>query len=175
MSERKKKAAEQNDQQHFDERGPVLEVGAFARAPYVDGGDDANHHDGDDGCAVRGKRDDFGEIAREGASQCRDRAAGDHQEQRPAIEERGNAAETVANEAVQAASFGIGGGELRVGERAKQRKNSADDPYEKGKANRTVELPQNEARREKNPRAYDRADEQEKQIALTQRADEWSH
>jgi hypothetical protein len=80
MSKRKKKTAEQNNEQHFDERRPVLEVGAFARAPYIDGGNDTNHDDGDDGCACRGKRDDFGEIARESSSQCRDRAARDDQE-----------------------------------------------------------------------------------------------
>jgi hypothetical protein len=38
-----------------------------------------------------------------------------------------------------------------------------------------VELPQDEAWREENAGADDRADEQEKKIALTQGADEWGH
>ena len=67
-----------------------------------------------------GDRNDFGKVAREGVRERGDRAAGDDEKQRPAVEERGDAPESVANEAVEPAGFGIGGGEFGVGERAEE-------------------------------------------------------
>jgi len=49
-------------------------------------------------------------VLREGAGQGRDGAAGDDQEEAPAVEKSRGAAETVADETVEAAGFGICGG-----------------------------------------------------------------
>src|SRR5712664_989331 len=87
MAEREQHGAQDDDDSNFDERGPVLQVGAFARAPDVDGGDDGDHGDGDEGGLDGRERNDFGEIAGESAGQGCDGTAGDYQEQTPAIEE----------------------------------------------------------------------------------------
>jgi len=60
-------------------------------------------------------RTDFGDVFRESAGQGSDGAAGDDEEQTPAVKKSGDAAESVADETIEAASFGIGGGELGVG------------------------------------------------------------
>src|SRR5216683_3194654 len=140
MTEREQHGAQDDDDSNFDERGPVLQVGAFARAPDVDGGDDGDHGDGDEGGFERRERNDFGEIAGEGAGQGCDGTAGDYQEQTPAIEEGGHAAKAIADEDVEAAGFGIGGGELGVGERAEEGEDAADDPDEEREADGAVEL-----------------------------------
>jgi hypothetical protein len=49
-------------------------------------------------------------MLREGAGQGGDGAAGDDQEEAPAVEKSRDAAETVADETVEAAGFGICGG-----------------------------------------------------------------
>src|SRR5450631_15992 len=174
-TQRKKKAAEQHDQQNFDERGPILQIRALAGAPDVDRGNDGNHQHRNDSRTAGGERNDFGQISRERARQRRHGTAGDHQEQRPPVQKRGDAPETVADEAVESTRFRIAGSEFGIGQRPEQRKNSTHNPHQKGKAHRAVELLQDEARRQKNPGANDRADEQQKEIALTQRADEWGH
>jgi hypothetical protein len=94
-----------------------------------------------------------------------DSAAGDDEEERPAVEKRGNSAESIANEAVKAARLGIGGGEFGVGECAEEREHAADDPDKERGADGAVELPQNQSRREEDARADDGADEEEEQVA----------
>jgi len=47
-AERKKDGTQNDDDADLDECGPVLEVGAFARAPDVDARDDGNHDNGQD-------------------------------------------------------------------------------------------------------------------------------
>ncbi len=110
MAEREEHGAEDDNDADLDQRGPVLQVGAFAGAPDVDGGDDRDHCHGYAGGFERRERDDFGEITGKGAGQGRHGAAGDYQEQAPAVEEGGHAAEAIANEDVEAASFGIRSG-----------------------------------------------------------------
>src|SRR6266851_5509215 len=107
MSEREQHGAQDYDDSDFDQGGPVLQVRTFAGAPDVDGGDDGDHGDGDRGGFDGSERDDFGEIAGEGAGEGRYGAAGDHQEQAPAVKKGGHAAEAVANEDVQTAGFRV--------------------------------------------------------------------
>jgi len=108
--EGKKYRAENHDDADFDKGGPVLEVGAFAGAPDVHSGDYGNHDDGEDRFSQGGERDDLCEVLREGASQGGDGAAGDDQEEAPAVEKSRDAAEAVADETIEAAGFGICGG-----------------------------------------------------------------
>ncbi len=77
-------------------------------------------------------------MLREGAGEGGDRAAGDDEEKAPAVEKSGDAAKAVANETVKAASFGIGGGELGIGESAKKRKDATNDPNEEREADGAV-------------------------------------
>src|SRR4029077_16139093 len=140
MAEGEEHGAEDDDDSDFDEGGPVLQVGAFPGAPNVDGGDDGDHGDGDDDGFEGCEGDDFGEIAGEGSGEGCDGAAGNHKEQAPAIEEGRHATEAIANENVEAAGFGIGGGELGVSERAEEREEAADDPDEEGIADGAIEL-----------------------------------
>ncbi len=140
MSQGEQHGTEYDDDSDFDQGGPVLQVGAFAGAPDVDGGDDGDHRDGDEGGFEGSERDDFGEIAGEGAGERSYGATGNHQEQAPAIEKRRHASKAVANENVEAAGFRVGGGELGVGERAEEGEDAADNPDEEGKADGAVEL-----------------------------------
>jgi len=48
-AERKQNGAEKDDEASLDHRGPVLDVGAFARAPDVDCGDDGDDEDRSEG------------------------------------------------------------------------------------------------------------------------------
>src|SRR5690349_811804 len=107
MSERKKSRAEDYDNSDLDERGPVLQIGAFAGAPDVHGGDDSDHRNGNERGFDGGKRDDFGEVTGERAGERGYGAAGDYEEEAPAVEERGHAAKSIANENIEAARFGI--------------------------------------------------------------------
>ena len=128
MTKGQEEGAEDDDDAHLDERGPVLKVGAFARAPDVDGSDDSDHHDGGDGLLRGRNRKNPGEIFAEGARQGGDGAAGNHEKKTPAVEKSGEAAETVANVAIQAAGCGVSGGEFGIGQRAEQGEDAADDP-----------------------------------------------
>jgi len=174
-TQRKQDGAEQNDQAGFDERGPVLQIGTLARAPDVDGGDDGDHHQRHDGGAGRGEWNDFGEIAREGASQRGDAAAGDYRKQAPAVEEGWETPESVADVAVEAAGFGIACGELRISEGADEGQDAADDPDEERESHGTVELAKDQTRSKKNAGANHRTDEKQEEIALRERAEEWGH
>src|SRR5260370_6568069 len=160
MSEREQHGAEHDDNSGFDERGPVLQVGAFARAPHVDGGDHGDHGYGDAGGLEGRERDDCGEVAREGAGERGDGDAGDHEKQTPAIEEGGDAAKAVADEDVQAAGFRVGGGEFRIRQRAEEREEAADDPDKKGVTGGAVELAKDQAGSEEDTRTDDGADEE---------------
>src|SRR5579864_1399240 len=113
-TEHQKDGAENDDDADFDEGGPVLEVGAFARTPDVDASDDPNHHDRQDSLAEGGERNDFREVLRESAGQGSDGTAGDDQEQAPAIEKSRDAAEGVADKAVQAPGFAVCSGDISV-------------------------------------------------------------
>src|SRR5260370_11978233 len=170
MWERGQGGAEQDDNCGFDEGGRVREVGAFARAPHVDGGDHGDHGYGDAGGFEGRQRDDFGEIAREGAGERGDGAAGDHQKQTPAIEEGGDAAKAVADEDVQAAGFRVGGGEFRIRQSAEEREEAADEPDKEGRTGGAVELAKDQAGSEEDARADDGADGEEKEVALSQGA-----
>src|ERR1700686_1494968 len=110
MAEGQQHGAEDYDDPDFDERGPVLQVGALARAPDVDGGDHGDHGDGNERGFERRERNDFGEIAGEGASERCDGTAGDYEKKAPTVEEGRHAAEGIANENIEAAGFGIGRG-----------------------------------------------------------------
>src|SRR5580698_378271 len=175
MAEREEHGAENGYGSGFDERGPVLQVGAFAGAPDVDGGDDGDHRDCYEFCGGWRKRDDFGEVAREGVRERGDGAAGDNEEERPSIEERGDAAESVANEAVEAAGFRICGGKFGVGESAEERENAADDPDEEGGSDGAVELAEDQTGSEEDAGADDGADEEEKEVARAESAVERGH
>ncbi len=59
-AKRKQNGAENDDDADFDEGSPILEVGTFAGAPDVDGSDDGNHDDGENGLAEGRERNDFG-------------------------------------------------------------------------------------------------------------------
>src|SRR5260370_39156152 len=98
MSEREQHGAQDYDDSDFDQGGPVLQVGAFAGAPHIDGGDDGDHGDGDRGGFEGSERDDFGEIAGEGAGERGYGATGNHQEQAPAIEKGRHASKDGATE-----------------------------------------------------------------------------
>ncbi len=130
-SEREQYGAENNDDPDFQKRGPILKIGALARAPDVDEGDDSDHGDRDYGGTCSGERDYFGEVARKGTTEGGNRGARDDKEKAPTIEERGNAAKSVANVTVEAAGFRIGGGEFGVGERTEKREDAANEPDEK--------------------------------------------
>ncbi len=119
-AEREQDGAENDDDADFDEGGPILQVGAFAGSPDVDGGDDGDHDDREDRFSQRGERNDFREVFGERAGERGDGTAGDDQEQAPAVEKSGDAAETIANEAVEATGFGVGGGKLGVSEGAEE-------------------------------------------------------
>src|SRR6266852_3152887 len=175
MAEREQHGAQDDDDSNFDERGPVLQVGAFARAPDVDGGDDGDHGTGGEGGFERRERNDFGELAGEGAGKSGDGAAGNHQEQAPAIEKGRHASKAITNEDVEAAGLGIGGGQFGVGERAQKGEDAADDPDEEGVADGAVELAKDEAGGEEDAGADDRADEEEEEIAFAEGAEEGGH
>src|SRR5712691_6211235 len=147
MSQGEQHGTKYDDDSDLDQRGPVLQVGAFARSPDVDGGDDGDHGDGDRGGFEGSERDDFGEIAGEGSGQGCDRTAGDYEEQAPAIEKGGHAAKAITNEDVEAAGFGVGGGEFGVGEGAEEGEEAADNPNEEGEADGAVELTKDQERR----------------------------
>src|SRR5260370_24304516 len=98
MSQGERRGTEYDDDSDFDQVGPVLQVGAFGGAPDVDGGDDGDHGDGDRGGFEGRERDDFGEIAGEGAGERGYGAAGNHQEQAPAIEKGPHASKDGATE-----------------------------------------------------------------------------
>src|SRR6266481_3031149 len=106
MAEREQHGAQDDDDSNFDERGPVLQVGAFARAPDVDGGDHGDHGDGDEGGFERSERNDFGEIAGEGAGKSGDGAAGNQQEQAGSEENAG--ADDGADEEKEEVAFAEG-------------------------------------------------------------------
>ena len=84
-SEREQDGAENHDDADLDERGPILQVGAFTGAPDVDGGDDGDHDDREDRLACSGEGDDFREMLGESAGERGDGTAGDDQEQAPAV------------------------------------------------------------------------------------------
>src|ERR1700687_2453653 len=172
MAEREQHGAEDDDDSDFDQRGPILQVGAFARAPDVDGGDHGDHYDGDDGGLERRERNNLREIAREGARKRGDGAAGNHQKQAPAVKKSGHAAEAIADKDVEAAGFGIGGGEFGIGERAEEGQDAADNPDEERVADGAVELAKDQAGSEEHAGADDRADKEEKEIAFAERAEE---
>src|SRR3984893_5386260 len=175
MAERKKNGAEDHDDSDFNQRGPVLQIGAFACAPDVDGGNHRDHRDGDDRGLEWRERNNFGEIARKGASERGDRAAGNHQKQTPAIEKSGHATEAIANKNIEAAGFGIGGGAVGVGERAEEREDAADNPDEEGGADGAVELAKDQAGSEEDAGADDRADEEKEEVAFAKRAEKRGH
>src|SRR6266852_6762388 len=175
MSQGEQHGTKYDDDSDFDQGGPVLQVGAFAGAPDVDGGDDGDHGDGDRGGFEGSERDDFGEIAGEGAGERGYGATGNHQEQAPAIEKGRHAAKAITNEDVEAAGFGVGGSELGVGERAEEGEDAADHPDEKGEADGAVELAKDQAGSEEDARADDRADEEEEEIAFAEGAEEGGH
>src|SRR5260370_37744561 len=170
MSEREQHGAEHDDNSGFDERGPVLQVGAFARAAPVAGGDHGDHGYGAAGGLEGGQRGEFGEIAREGAGERGEGAAGDHKKQTPAIEEGGDAAKAVADEDVQAAGFRVGGGEFRIRQSAEEREEAADDPDKEGVTGGAVELAKDQAGSEEDARADDGDDEEEKEVAFAKGA-----
>src|SRR5207302_2416197 len=175
MTKSQQQSAEDDDDAHLDERSPVLKVGAFARAPDVDGCDDSDHHDGGDGLLHGRNWENPSEIFTEGPRQGGDGAACDDEKKAPAVEKGGEAAETVANVAIQTARFGIGSGEISVSERAEQREDAADDPDQKRKADGAVDLAKNRARRSKDAGANDGTDEEEQKIAKAECADEFRH
>ena len=175
VAEREKNGAEEDDDADFDERGPILQVGTAAGAPDVDGSDDADHQDRSDGFSCRRERDDFCEIFAEDAREGSDRAAGDDQKEAPAIEKSGHAAEGVADIAVKAAGFGVGGGKLSISERAEKREYAARKPDEERETDGAVELAKNEARGAENAGADDGADKEKEEIAKAEGADELGH
>lgn len=175
MAKDEKQSAENNDDADFDEGGPILQVGAFASAPNVDGSDDSNHHDGDGRLSQGRKREHGGEVLTEDAGQSSYGAAGDDKKETPAVEKSGEAAKAVANVAIQAAGFGIGGGEFRISERAEQREDAANQPDQEGEADGAVHLAKDRARRAENAGANDRTDEEEKKIAEAESAYEFRH
>ena len=126
-------------------------------------------------CADGRERNYFCEIFAEHARESGDGAAGDDEKEAPAVEEGGDAAEAIANVAVEAAGFGIGGGELGVSERAEQREDAADDPDEEREADGAVHLAKNGAGRSKDAGADDRADEEKQKIAEAECAKKWWH
>src|SRR5713226_9516904 len=170
MSQGEQHGTEDDNEADLDERGPVLQVGAFAGAPDVDGGDD-----GDRSGFEGSKRDDFGEIAGEGAGERGYGATGNHQEQAPAIEKGRHASKAITNEDVEAAGLGIGGGQFGVGEGAEEGEGAADHPDEEGVADGAVELAEDEAGGEEDARADDRADEEEEEIAFAEGAEDGGH
>lgn len=99
-AKRDKDCAEDHDNADLDESRPVLQIGTLARAPNVDNGDYGDHGDREDGFSERGERNDFREMLGERARERGDGPAGDHEEETPAIEKSGDAAESVADEAV---------------------------------------------------------------------------
>src|SRR5216683_2275065 len=175
MSQGEQHGTKYDDDSDFDQGGPVLQVGAFAGAPDVDGGDDGDHGDGDRGGFEGRERDDFGEIAGEGTGKSGDGAAGNHQEQAPAIEKGRHAAKAIANEDVETAGFRVGGGEFGVGERAEEGEEAANDPDKEGIADGAVELAQDQAGSEENAGADDGADEEKEEVAFAEGAEEGGH
>src|SRR5271169_3482968 len=97
LAECQQERAENDDNAHLDESGPVLKVGALARAPDVDDGDDSDHQDGGDGLLDGRDRKNAGKIFAEGTRECGDGAAGDHEEEAPAVEKGRETAEAIAN------------------------------------------------------------------------------
>lgn len=160
MAERKKYGAEEYDDADLHEGGPILQIGALARAPDIDDGDDSDHGYGHKRGGQWRERDDFRQVAAEGASQRGNRAAGDYQKETPAIEEGGKTAESVSDEAVEAAGLGIACGKLRISERAEKREDTADEPDKERKANRAIELTEDKSGSKKDAGADDGADEE---------------
>src|SRR5229473_4594663 len=175
MSQGEQHGTKYDDDSDFDQGGPVLQVGAFAGAPDVDGGDDGDHGDGDRGGFEGRERDDFGEVAGESAGEGGYGAAGNHQEQAPAIEKGRHASKAITNEDVEAAGLGIGGSELGVREGAEEGEDPADHPDEKGEADGAVELTKDQAGSEEDAGADDRADEEEEEVAFAEGAEEGGH
>src|SRR5438132_5189752 len=175
MAESKQQGTEDDNDAHLDERGPILEVRTLARAPDVYDRYDSYHDHGSDGLLQRRNRNHSGEVFAESTRQGSDRTAGDHQEKTPAIKEGRETTEAVANVAVEAAGFGICCGKLRISERAEQGEHSSCNPNQEGQANGAVNLAKNGAGRPKNAGTNHRADEEQKKIAKTKRANEFGH
>src|SRR5207248_1959481 len=140
MSEREKDGAEDDDDPYFDQGGPVLQVGAFAGAPDVHGGDHGDHGNRNRGGFHGGEGNNFVKIAGEGASERCDGTAGDYEEETPTVEECGHATEAITDKNVKTAGLGIGRSELGIRERAEKRENAADDPDKEGVADGAIEL-----------------------------------
>ena len=167
--------AKEQDNADLDERGPVLKVRTFARAPNIYSGDDQGHYDGGDRLSCGRNREHFCEVFAESARECSDGAAGNHEKQAPTIEESACAAKPITNVTVQAAGFGIGSGEFGVGERAEQGENTSDSPYEEREANGAFDLAKNRAGRSKDAGADDGADEEKQKITESECANEFGH
>src|SRR5260221_6548924 len=101
MAEREEHGAEDDNDADLDQRGPVLQVGAFAGAPDVDGGDDRDHCQGYAGGFEPRERDDFGEITGKRAGQGPHGAAGDYPEPAPAVEASRHATGAIANDDIE--------------------------------------------------------------------------
>jgi len=149
-AKRDKDCAEDNDDADLDESRPVLKIGTFASAPHVHNGDYGDHGHREDGFFERGERKNFREMFREGARKRGDGAAGNHEKKTPPVKKSGDAAESVANETVQAPGFRVCGGKFGVGEGTEERKNAANDPDEKRETDGAIQLAENQARCEKN-------------------------
>jgi len=71
--------------------------------------------------------------------------------------------------------LGVGGGEFGVGEGAEEGEDAADDPDEEGVADGTIELAEDQAGSEEDTGADDGTDEEEKEVALAEGAEESGH
>src|SRR5262249_30204365 len=91
------------------------------------------------------------------------------------VEKRRQPPESVANEAIKSARFGMCRRQLRVGQRTQQRHHSARNPHQHREPNRTLHLLQNEARCEKNSRPNHRSNEQQQNVAQPKCAKELTH
>src|SRR5579859_6356563 len=175
MSQREEHGAHNHNDAGFDERGPVLQVGTLSRAPDVDRSHDRNHNDGNESLRYGRNGNYTREILAERARERRDGAAGDHEKQTPTVEKCREAAESVADVAVESAGFGIACGQFRVSERAEEREKAADNPDEHRNSDGPSHLAQNRAGRAKNTGADDGANEQKEEVPKAKRADEFNH
>ncbi len=119
----------------------------------VDGHHEQDHRQGRDARAGRTQRHELPEIAARGHRQRRDRAARDHEEERPAVEKGEEPPEAVAHVDVQPARLRLHRAQLAVCERTQQRQHAGDHPHGEREHRLAAGLPKHGRRHDEDARA----------------------
>ena len=167
--------AQREQSEHLRSGGPVLHRRAVARAAHVDRCDRHDHADGDEPRANASDGHELREVAGERDGERRDRAARDHEEARPSIEEGRQRAERIADVRVQTARIRLHRAHLRVRERAEIGEHARSDPHEQRGTGLRPRLAQHDTGHEEDSRADHRSDGDEREIEKAERAAQFRH